>query len=156
MTFLENLGVDKKRWAKVIYRFSTLLTYSRQKVKRTVDFLCEMGLSSENVGKILTCYPTIISYSEKDKLRLTTKYFRSLGIDVALLLLRCPQTFGLSIGANLKPVTEFFLDKGYTIKELEGRIKTRFAILKKSGVKLLLNQVLSLSSRDLEKALKKK
>ncbi|KAK6246466.1 hypothetical protein SCA6_009556 [Theobroma cacao] len=203
MTFLENLGVDKKQWAKVIYRFPALLTYSRQKVKTTLDFLYEMGISSENVGKILTRCPNIISYSVEDKLRPTAKYFRSLGVDIAVLLLRCPQTFGLSIEANLKPVTEFFLDKGYTVEEvgimtsrygalytfslvdnlipkwdffltmdyskselvkfpqyfgysLEERIKPRVAVVKESGVKLLLNQILSLSSRDFEKALKKK
>ncbi|XVF39021.1 hypothetical protein PTKIN_Ptkin01aG0002200 [Pterospermum kingtungense] len=203
MTFFENLGVDKKRWAKVIYRFPALLTYSRQKVKTTVDFLYEMGLSSEDVGKILTRCPTIISYNVKDKLWPTAEYFRSLGADVALLLQRCPQTFGLSIEANLKPVTEFFLDKGYTLEEvgtmisrygalytfslvenlipkwdffltmdyskselvkfpqyfgysLKERIKPRFAVVKESGVKLLLNQVLSLSSRDFEKALRRK
>ncbi|KAI8002297.1 hypothetical protein LOK49_LG08G00797 [Camellia lanceoleosa] len=118
MTFLEDLGVDKKQWAKVIYRFPALLTYSRQKLMSTVDFLYEMGLSAESVGKILTRCPHIISYSVEDKLRPTTEYFRSLGVDVALLLHRSPQTFGLSIEANLKPVTEFFLERGYNIEDV--------------------------------------
>ncbi|XP_057991948.1 LOW QUALITY PROTEIN: transcription termination factor MTERF5, chloroplastic [Hevea brasiliensis] len=203
MTFLENLGVDKRKWAKVIYRFPALLTYSRQKVEVTVDFLCEMGLSAESIGKILTRCPNIISYSVEDKLRPTAEYFRSLGVDVAVLLHRCPQTFGLSIESNLKPVTEFFFGRGYSIQEvgtmitrygalytfslvenlipkweffltmdyskeelvkfpqyfgysLEERIKPRYALVKVSGVKLLLNQVLSLSYSDFDKALKKK
>ena len=42
---------------------------------------------------------------------------------------------------------------GYSLEE---RIKPRFVIMKKSGVKLLLNQVLSLSSSNFEEALKKK
>ncbi|XP_021595299.1 transcription termination factor MTERF5, chloroplastic isoform X2 [Manihot esculenta] len=203
MTFLENLGVDKRQWAKVIYRFPALLTYSRQKVEVTIDFLYEMGLSEESIGKILTRCPNIISYSVEDKLRPTAEYFRSLGVDVAVLLHRCPQTFGLSIESNLKPVTEFFLGRGYSIQEvgtmisrygalytfslaenvipkweffltmdyskeelvkfpqyfgysLEERIKPRYALVKESGVKLLLNQVLSLSYCDFDKALKKK
>lgn len=203
MTFLENLGVDKKQWAKVIYRFPGLLTYSRQKVKATVDFLYEMGLSEESIGKILTRCPNIISYSVEDNLRTTAEYFRSLDVDVALLLHRSPQTFGLSIEANLKPVTEFFLERGYSIGEvgtmisrygalytfslvdnmipkweffltmeypkselvkfpqyfgysLEERIKPRYAIVRESGVKLLLNQVLSLSDIEFDKALKRK
>ncbi|KAL2513775.1 Mitochondrial transcription termination factor family protein [Forsythia ovata] len=39
MAFIEDLGVDKRQWAKVIYHFPPLLTYSRQKLKATVDFL---------------------------------------------------------------------------------------------------------------------
>lgn len=203
MMFLETLGVDKKQWAKVIFRFPALLTYSRQKLKATVDFLYEMGLSKESIGKILTRCPNIISYSVEDKLWPTAEYFRSLGVNVALLLHRCPQTFGLSIEANLKPVTEFFLDKGYSIDDvgtmisrygalytfslagnltpkweffltmdyprselvkfpqffgysLEGRIKPRYALVKEYGVKLLLNQILSLSAQDFDEVLKKK
>ncbi|KAB2008128.1 hypothetical protein ES319_D10G077700v1 [Gossypium barbadense] len=203
--FLLELGVPKSDIPiiLVIYRFPALLTYSRQKFKTTVDFLYEMGLSSENVGKVLTRCPTIISYSVEDKLRPTAKYFRSLGADVSLLLLRCPQTFGLSIEANLKPVTQFFIERGYTLEEigtmisrygalytfsladnlipkwdffltmdyskselvkfpqyfgysLEERIKPRIALVKKAGVRLLLNQILSLSSRNFENALEKK
>ncbi|KAL6994457.1 Transcription termination factor mterf5, chloroplastic [Sarracenia purpurea var. burkii] len=192
MTFLENLGVDKKQWATVIYRFPALLTYSRQKLKATVDFLYEVGLAADNVGKILTRCPNIVSYSVEDNLRPTAEYFDSIGVDVAALLYRSPQTFGLSIEANLKPVTQFFLEKGYDIGNvanmvsrygslytfslsgnlvpkweffqtmgypkselvkfpqyfgysLEKRIKPRHAILRESGVRLLLNQVLSLS-----------
>ncbi|KAL2344163.1 hypothetical protein Fmac_005448 [Flemingia macrophylla] len=174
MKFLESLGVDKKQWPKVINRFPAILTYSRQKMMENIDFLHELGLSEE-----------------------------SIGVDVGILLFRCPQNFGLSIEANLKPVTEFFLERGYTLDEigtmisrygalytfslkenlipkwdfflttgypkselvkfpqyfgysLEERIKPRFAIMKKSGVKLLLNQVLSLSSSNFDKALKNK
>jgi len=52
MTFLENLGVDKRQWAKVIYRFPALLTYSRQKVEVTVDFLSENNLKCEIITLI--------------------------------------------------------------------------------------------------------
>ncbi|KAF8390611.1 hypothetical protein HHK36_025138 [Tetracentron sinense] len=203
MTYLENLGVDKRRWAKVIHRFPALLTYSRQKVKASVDYFYELGLSSESIGKILTRCPHIISYSVDDKLRPTAEYFRSMGVDVAVLFHRSPQTFGLSIEANLKPVTEFFLERGYSIGEvgtmvsrygalytfsltdnliqkweffltmdyprselvkfpqyfgysLEERIKPRYAQVKECGVRLLLNQVLSVSDLEFDKALKRK
>ncbi|XP_038715935.1 transcription termination factor MTERF5, chloroplastic isoform X2 [Tripterygium wilfordii] len=128
MAFLENLGVEKGQWAKVIYRFPALLTYSRQKVKATVDFLSEMGLSPESIGKVLTRFPNIISYSVEEKLRPTAEYFLSLGADVAVLLYRCPQTFGLSIEANLKPVTQFFLEKGYSTLEV-ATMASRYAAL---------------------------
>ncbi|CAI0456887.1 unnamed protein product [Linum tenue] len=203
MRFLEDLGVDKAQWAKVIYRFPALLTYSRQKVESTVDFLSEMGVSADSIGKILTRAPNIISYSVEDKLRPTADYFSSLNVDVGILLFRSPSTFGLSIEANLKPITEFFLGKGYTQEEigimisrygalysfslednlipkweffltmdyskdelvkfpqyfgysLEHRIKPRYALVREYGVRLLLNQILSLSSSNFDKALEKK
>ncbi|KAF4367646.1 hypothetical protein CsatB_021308 [Cannabis sativa] len=203
MKFLEGLGVDKTQWAKVIYRFPALLTYSRQKMQTAVDFLYDIGLSKENIGKVLTRWPNITSYSVEDKLQPTAKYFRSLGVDVSVLILRAPQTFGLSIEANLKPITEFFLENGYTKDEvgtmisrygalytfslnenlipkwkfyltmeypkselvkfpqyfgysLEERIKPRYALMKECGVTLLLNQLLSLSRSNFEKALEAK
>ncbi|XP_031494693.1 transcription termination factor MTERF5, chloroplastic isoform X1 [Nymphaea colorata] len=118
MKYLESLGVDKRQWAKVIYRFPALLTYSRQKVKASVDYLAELGISAEVIGKILTRCPHIVSYSVEDKLRPTGEYFESLGVNAAVLLQRAPQAFGLSIEANLKPVTDFFLEKGFAMEEV--------------------------------------
>ncbi|CAA0832495.1 Mitochondrial transcription termination factor family protein [Striga hermonthica] len=203
MGFLEELGVDKRQWAKVICRFPPLLTYSRQKLRSTVDFLYEMGLSSENVSKVLTRSPSIISYSVEDKLRPTAEYFQSLDVDVAVLLRKSPQTFGLSMEGHLVPVTNFFLERGYSLGDLAtmtsrygvlysfsladnlmpkweffqtmdypkselvkfpqyfgyslvDRIKPRYEMLRQSGVKVLLNQMLSLKVIDFQKLLKRK
>ncbi|KAI3985680.1 hypothetical protein MKX01_033963 [Papaver californicum] len=126
-----------------------------------------------------------------------------MGVDVAVLFHRSPQTFGLSIDANLKPVTEFFLEIGFTVEEvgamisrygalytfsltenlilkwsffltmdylkselvkfpqyfgysLEERIKPRYSQVREGGVKLVLNQVLSISGSDFEKFMKRK
>ncbi|KAL0395767.1 UNVERIFIED_CONTAM: Transcription termination factor MT, chloroplastic [Sesamum calycinum] len=118
--FLLDLGIRGRQEAmgESHIPLPPLLTYSRQKLKATVDFLYEMGLSADNVSKVLTRCPNIISYSVEDKLRPTADYFRSLGVDVALLLHRSPQTFGLSIEGNLKPVTEFFLERGYSLGDV--------------------------------------
>ncbi|KAJ4950545.1 hypothetical protein NE237_027377 [Protea cynaroides] len=203
MTYLENLGLDKSQWAKVIQRFPALLTYSRPKLKASIDFFKELGLDAESIGKILTRCPHIISYSVDENLRPTAEYFQSMGVDVAVLLHRSPQTFGLSIEANLKPVTEFFLERGYSLGDvrtmisrygalytfslrgnlmpkwdffitmyypqseivkfpqyfgysLEERIKPRYFHVRKCGVRLLLNQLLSLSDSQFEEALEKK
>ncbi|KAB1215825.1 mTERF domain-containing protein 1, mitochondrial [Morella rubra] len=169
MTFLEDLGVGKKPWAKVTHRSPSLLTFSKQKMKTTIEFLYEMGLSAESIGKILTRCPSIVSHSLENKLRPTTKYFQSLGVDVSALLHRCPQTFGLSLEACLGmiPKWEFFLTMDYPKSELlkfpqyfgyslEARIKTRCALVKECGVSLPLNPLQSLSYSNFEKALRKK
>ncbi|KAF3435200.1 hypothetical protein FNV43_RR22287 [Rhamnella rubrinervis] len=128
MAFLESLGVNKKQWAKVIYCSPAFLTFSRQKVKSTVDFLGEMGLSAESIGKILTRFPQIVGYSVEDKLRPTAEYFHSLGVDIAALLHRFPQNLSFSVEANVKPVTEFFLERGFSMEEV-GTMISRFAPL---------------------------
>ncbi|KAF3435201.1 hypothetical protein FNV43_RR22288 [Rhamnella rubrinervis] len=71
VALLESLGVEKKKWAKLIKVFPFVLRYSRQKVKTTVNFLYEMGLPTESVGKILAEFPQIIGFSVEDKLRPT-------------------------------------------------------------------------------------
>ncbi|XP_044478317.1 transcription termination factor MTERF5, chloroplastic-like isoform X2 [Mangifera indica] len=128
MMFLEDLGVDKDQWAKVIYRFPGLLVHSRQKFQAIVDFLYESGLSSESIGKILTRWPKIVDYSVEENLQPTVEYFRTLGVDVAMLLRKSPLTLGHSIEGNLKPVTEFFLSKGYSVDEVRIMI-SRYAAL---------------------------
>ncbi|KAI8541343.1 hypothetical protein RHMOL_Rhmol08G0053500 [Rhododendron molle] len=117
VTFLENLGVDKKQWSKVICRFPALLVCSRHKLKSNLDCLYELGLSTKNRGKVLMRFPPILGVGV-EKLRDTAEYFHSIGVDVGTLLHKCPQIFGLSIEANLKPVTEFFLERGFSIEEI--------------------------------------
>ncbi|MCH94262.1 mTERF domain-containing protein, partial [Trifolium medium] len=63
-----------------------------------------------------------------DNLRPKATYFRSLGVDVGALLFRCPEIIGLSIEANIKPVTEFLLERGYTLEEI-GTMITRYGTL---------------------------
>ncbi|XP_078432984.1 mitochondrial transcription termination factor family protein isoform X2 [Wolffia australiana] len=203
MAHLEAHGIDGSQWAKIIYRFPALLTYSRHKILALVDYLSEIGVPPAAIGKILTRCPHIISYSVDDKLRPTAKYLNSIGIDVASLVSRCPQTFGLSVEASLKPIAAFFLERGFSQEELavmvakygalytfslrgnlgpkwefflstgypreelvkfphyfgyslEARIKPRYATMAQAGVRLVLNQLLSVSDAEFEKVLARK
>lgn len=122
MAYLEGFGVDKTQWAKIIYKFPAFLTFSRQKVRATIDYFSELGLSEGCIGKILTRFPHIISYNVDDKLRPTSEYFHSLGFDVANVMRKCPQVFGLSLEGNLKPITGFFVEKGFTDDEIQAMI----------------------------------
>ena len=203
MAYLENIGVNRAQWSKVITRFPAFLTYSRNKVETTVSFLTELGVSKKNIGKILTRCPHIMSYSVDDNLRPTAEYFRSIGADAASLIQKSPQAFGLNVEAKLKPITEFFLAREFSIEEigimvnrfgiihtlsleenllpkyeffltmeyprselvkfpqyfgysLEQRIKPRYAQMTASGVRLILNQMLSVSDARFEEILEKK
>lgn len=128
MLYLESIGVDKAQWVKVITSFPAVLTYSRQKMKSSIDFLLKLGVPEGNIGKILTRNPRILSYSVEEKLGPVSKYFASLGIDVASLIQKCPQNLGLSIEANLKPMTEFLDERGFSIEEI-GMMVNRYGAL---------------------------
>uniref|UniRef100_A0A0A9CQ32 Uncharacterized protein n=1 Tax=Arundo donax TaxID=35708 RepID=A0A0A9CQ32_ARUDO len=197
MVYLENIGVNKAQWSKV-----ALLTYSRNKVETTVSFLTKLGVSKTNIGKILTRCPHLMSYSVDDNLRPTAEYFRSIGADAASLIQKSPQAFGLNIEAKLKPITEFFMERGFSMEEIsvmvnrfgiihtlsleenllpkyefflpmeyprgelvkfpqyfgysvEQRIKPRYARMTGCGVRLILNQMLSVSDVRFEEILQK-
>ncbi|KAL9254767.1 Transcription termination factor MTERF5, chloroplastic-like protein [Drosera capensis] len=118
MKYLEELGVDKQKWSKLIVRFPIILAVSRQKINSVVSFLIEIGVSKESIGYALTRYPNIVCVSVEDKLRPAAKYFKSIGVDVAVIGQNTPQVLAVSVEGNLRPMTEFFLEKGYSMEEI--------------------------------------
>ncbi|KAF7134729.1 hypothetical protein RHSIM_Rhsim08G0044500 [Rhododendron simsii] len=127
ITYLKNLGMDKKQLAKAIFRFPGLLTCSRQKLESTIDLLYELGLPAENLCKVLTRGPQILGFSV-ETLKARAKYFHSIGVDVGHLLSRHPQIFFLNIETNLKPLTEFFLERGFSTADIASMI-SKFGVL---------------------------
>lgn len=128
IAYLESLGVEKLYWARILVKFPALLTYNKRKIKGVFDFMLGIGIPSSDIGKILTRFPHIVSYSVEENLRPTAAYFKSIGIDPGHLAFRSPQTFGLSVDANIKPITGFFLDAGFSIKDISTMV-TRFGTL---------------------------
>ncbi|KAJ0039570.1 hypothetical protein Pint_26848 [Pistacia integerrima] len=125
MLYLEDMGVDKKQWAKVIFRSPGLLSHSRQKLQAVVNFLHELGLSGDSVGKVLTRFPRIVCYSVEDNLRPTAEYFKRLGVNVAIVVHKFPEIFCCSIEGHLKLVTKFFYERGFSVEEV-GYMVSRF------------------------------
>lgn len=87
--------------------------------------------------------------------------------EIGTMISRFGALYTFSLTENLIPKWEFFLTMDYDKSELvkfpqyfgyslEERIKPRYARVKVHGVKLLLNQVLSLSGSNFENVLKKK
>ncbi|KAF7135213.1 hypothetical protein RHSIM_Rhsim08G0044900 [Rhododendron simsii] len=121
ITYLKNLGMDKKQLSKAICRFPALLTCSRQKLESTIDLLYELGLPAENLGKVLMRGPQILGYSV-ETLKARAEYFHSIGVDVGSLLYSFPTIFGLNIETHLKPLTEFFLERGFSTADIASMI----------------------------------
>ncbi|XP_031284345.1 transcription termination factor MTERF5, chloroplastic-like [Pistacia vera] len=167
MLYLEDMGVDKKQWAKVILRSPGLLTHSRQKLQAVVNFLNEVGLSGDSIGKALTRFPKIVTCSVEDNLKPVNKFFYEKGFsveEVKSMVSTFPSIYSYSLAESLVPKWEFFLTTGYSklalVKfpqyfsySLEQRIRPRFALVKELGVKIGLNRMLAVSFCDFEKVL---
>ncbi|KAI5055915.1 hypothetical protein GOP47_0029436 [Adiantum capillus-veneris] len=104
MIYLESLGIKRDQWSRIIVQFPALLTYGTAKIEAAVAFLHAAGLSSADVGVIMSRFPHIVSFSVEEKLEPTVEFLKSIGVhDVALFLKRSPQVLGYSVEGNLKP-----------------------------------------------------
>ncbi|GAV64302.1 mTERF domain-containing protein [Cephalotus follicularis] len=95
MASLDKLGVDQKQWANIIHHFPVILPYSRQKIVQTLYFLSEVGFSAVSTDKFIASCPNSVGFSVEGKVRPTAEYYRSLGVDISLLLYRSPKTCSL-------------------------------------------------------------
>ncbi|KAL2649907.1 hypothetical protein R1flu_018035 [Riccia fluitans] len=117
--FLESHGIEAERWAKIMVNFPQILTYSRTKLQLIIDFLSEIGIPQCTVGRVLSRFPHLVGYSLDAKLRPMAAYFKMIGIpDFSLVVIRSPQTLGLSLEKNIKCTVDFFLGLGYSIEEV--------------------------------------
>ncbi|KAL9258424.1 Transcription termination factor MTERF5, chloroplastic-like protein [Drosera capensis] len=193
--YLVELGLDLQKIRVIISL--------EGKVKPLVEFLLELGVPKSGIPNILYRRPHLCGFSLSNKLIPTIKYLEGLGVDKQKWSKGWPQILTLSIESNLRPMTEFFLEKGYSMEEiammiqrapslytfslsknvlpewefflsmgyprselvkfspyfgysLEVRIKPRYALMELRGVRMPLNQLLSLSDVKLDKALRAK
>ncbi|KAJ0040681.1 hypothetical protein Pint_26807 [Pistacia integerrima] len=58
----------------------------------------------------------------EDNLRPTAEYFKSLGVDVAIVLHKSRRNLGLSIEGHLKPATNFFWERGFSVEEVRTNV----------------------------------
>ncbi|ERN06758.1 hypothetical protein AMTR_s00005p00120750 [Amborella trichopoda] len=109
-----DLGIPRSEIPGILFRRPQLCGISlSENLKPTMTYLESLGVDKEKWAKVIYRFPAVLT---------------SLGVDVALLLHRSPQTFGLSIGANLNPVAQFFLDRGFIIEEV-GTMISRYGAL---------------------------
>eukprot|EP00250_Pteridium_aquilinum_P016477 c23122_g1_i1 orf=535-2121(+) len=119
MLYLESLGVERSQWPRILVQFPALLTYGKAKLQVAVAFLHEAGLSSADVGFIVTRFPHVVSFSVEEKLTPTLEFLKSMGVkDVALFLRKSPQVLGYSVEGNMKPTIRFLIELGYNQTEV--------------------------------------
>ncbi|KAJ0040892.1 hypothetical protein Pint_26857 [Pistacia integerrima] len=114
----------------------------------TMMFLEDLGVDKEQWAEVIYRFPGFLTHS-RQKVQAIVDFLYESGLSSESIA----QTVGCNIEGNLKPVTEFFLAKGYS---LEQRIRPRYVLVEESGVKMLLTQMLPLSDCDFQKVLKVK
>lgn len=119
MLYLESLGVERSQWSRILVQFPALLTYGKAKIQEAVAFLHEAGLSSADVGFVISRFPHVVSFNVEDKLIPTLEFLKSIGVkDVASFLRRSPQVLGFSVEGNIKPTIRFLIELGYSEMEV--------------------------------------
>ncbi|GKV41354.1 hypothetical protein SLEP1_g48895 [Rubroshorea leprosula] len=166
--FLYEMGVPSENVSKILTRCPNIISYSvEDKLRPTAEYFRSLGV---DVGLLLYRSPHTFGLSVEANLKPVTEFFLEKGYtieEVATMVSRYGPLYTFSLTKNLIPKWDFFLTMDYPKSELvkfpqyfgynlEGRIKPRYAIVQEHGVRLLLNQVLSLSSQNFDKALKKK
>ncbi|XP_061363371.1 transcription termination factor MTERF5, chloroplastic-like [Gastrolobium bilobum] len=168
VNFLHEMGLSEENIGKVLTRCPTIISYSvEDNLRPTAKYFSSLGV---DVGILLFRCPQTFGLSIEAHLKPVTEFFLERGYsleEIRTMISRYGALYSFSLTENLILKWDFFLTMDYPKSELvkfpqffgynlEKRIKPRYAVMKESGVMLLLNQVLSLSSSDFEKALEKK
>ncbi|KAI4321717.1 hypothetical protein MLD38_035065 [Melastoma candidum] len=168
LDFLLEWGVTEDNIGKILTNSPNITSYSvEEKLRPTAEYFQSMGV---DVAFLLVRSPQTFGLSIESHLKPVTEFFLERGYsseEIKTMVSRYGSLYTFSLEENLVPKWEFYLTMDYPQSELvkfpqyfgyslEQRIKPRYARLKSSGVKLLLNQLLSLTAQQFEKALDKK
>lgn len=166
--YLSELGVSEKKIGKILTRCPHIISYSvEDKLKPTVDYFRSMGI---DVASLIHKCPQTFGLSIEANLKPVTKFFLDKGYsieEVGIMVYRYGSLYTFSLSDNLIPKWNFFLTMEYPRSELvkfphyfgyslEDRTKPRYRRVKECGVRIVLNQMLSVSDSQFEKVLEKK
>ncbi|CAN8232128.1 unnamed protein product [Cochlearia groenlandica] len=166
--FLSQTGLSQAQIGKILTRCPNIMSYSvEDKLIPTMEYFQSLNV---DVAVLLHRCPQTFGLSIESNLKPVTEFFLEKGYgleEIGTMISRYGALYTFSLRENMMPKWDYFetmeypkteLVKfpqffGYSLKE---RIKPRYELVKRSGVRLLLNQVLSLSGIEFEKVVKKK
>jgi mTERF domain-containing protein len=166
--FLRELGISDESIGKILTRYPNIVSYSvEDNLRPTATYFRSLGV---DVGAFLFRCPQTFGLSIEANIKPVTKFFLERGYtveEIGTMITRYGMLYTFSLTENMIPKWDYFMTMDYPKSELvkfpqyfgyslEQRIKPRYARVKEAGVRLLLNQVLSLSSSNFEEVLKKK
>ncbi|CAH8372954.1 unnamed protein product [Eruca vesicaria subsp. sativa] len=166
--FLTQTGLSEEQIGKILTRCPNIMSYSvEDKLRPTMEYFKSLNV---DVAILLHRCPQTFGLSIETNLKPVTEFFleKGYGIDeIGIMISRYGALYTFSLRENLMPKWDYFQTMDYPNSELvkfpqffgyslQERIKPRYELVKRSGVRLLLNQVLSLSGVEFEKVVKKK
>ncbi|CAA7028132.1 unnamed protein product [Microthlaspi erraticum] len=166
--FLTQTGLSQEQIGKILTRCPNIMSYSvEEKLRPTMEYFESLNV---NVAVLLHRCPQTFGLSIESNLKPVTEFFleKGYGIDeIGVMISRYGALYTFSLKENLMPKWDYFQTMDYPNSELvkfpqffgyslQERIKPRYELVKRSGVRLLLNQVLSLSGVEFEKVVRKK
>ncbi|KAK2394828.1 Mitochondrial transcription termination factor family protein [Trifolium repens] len=166
--FLRELGISDESIGKILTRYPNIVSYSvEDNLRPTATYFRSLGV---DVGAFLFRCPQTFGLSIEANIKPVTKFFLERGYtveEIGTMITRYGMLYTFSLTENMIPKWDYFMTMDYPKSELvkfpqyfgyslEQRIKPRYARVKEAGVRLLLNQTLSLSSSNFEEVLKKK
>uniref|UniRef100_A0A1J3HL75 Transcription termination factor 3, mitochondrial n=1 Tax=Noccaea caerulescens TaxID=107243 RepID=A0A1J3HL75_NOCCA len=166
--FLTQTGLSQEQIGKILTRCPNIMSYSvEDKLRPTMEYFKSLNV---NVAVLLHRCPQTFGLSIESNLKPVTEFFleKGYGIDeIGVMISRYGALYTFSLKENLMPKWDYFQTMDYPKSELvkfpqffgyslQERIKPRYELVKRSGVRLLLNQVLSLSGVEFEKVVQKK
>ncbi|WOK97414.1 hypothetical protein Cni_G06122 [Canna indica] len=166
--YLSELGVSEQNIGKILTRCPHIISYSvEDKLRPTADYFESIGINAAN---LMHKCPQTFGLSIEANLKPVTEFFLERGYskaEVSTMVHRYGTIYTFSLMENLIPKWNYFLTMDYPNSELvkfphyfgyslEYRIKPRYSRVREYGVKLVLNQVLSVSDSQFEKILERK
>ncbi|AEE83465.1 Transcription termination factor mitochondrial/chloroplastic [Arabidopsis suecica] len=166
--FLSQTGLTEEQIGRILTRCPNIMSYSvEDKLRPTMEYFRSLNV---DVAVLLHRCPQTFGLSIESNLKPVTEFFleKGFGLDeIGIMISRYGALYTFSLKENVMPKWDYFQTMDYPKSELvkfpqffgyslQERIKPRYELVQRSGVRLLLNQVLSLSGIEFEKVVKKK
>ncbi|XP_077243065.1 plastid transcriptionally active 15 [Tasmannia lanceolata] len=114
--FLTDLSGDEKATEFIVRKFPPVLSYTVEHLKSQTEFLKSVGMSDEEVFKIVLVYPGLFSISKERKLQPRIEFLKQCGLnssDMFRFLIKAPLFLSLSFEGNLSKKLGFLVKLGY-------------------------------------------
>ena len=119
--FLDNDGYSRKCIDLMLKCSFSCGQHIETKLKPRLQWLQHVGLSHDQVAKVVAAFPGILRYSTEQNLKPTVQWLSDFGMSktqVAKAVARNPRLLGYSIKRNLKPTVQWLLGLGLNKAEL--------------------------------------
>lgn len=123
-------------FVQVLLQCPRLLSYSiEHKIWPAVHFLQSIGLTKEDIKRLLVAYPSVLGYNIENRLRPHVEFLQSIGIqdnELCKVVTLHPSLMGRKVDKCFKPVVEHLHSIGLTHQQVTTIVSRHPPVLIKS------------------------